>query len=69
MYKWTSSNGGETFVDINKIYNLSTLIDGSSTICDLRMLATLNSSKWNLGYTTANFANIWTACARDYGNR
>ena len=69
-YYWSyyTTNTGQTWNDVNWVYNLSSLLP-SGVICDMRMLSTLYSSKLDLGYTTANFAGIWKACARDFGDR
>ena len=58
------------FQDAHFYYNITTPIDGSSVICDLRMLETLRTNR-NTGNTATavSMSNYYTQCATQYGDR
>jgi hypothetical protein len=59
------------FVDVHYYYNLDTPIDGTSIICDLRMLNTLatNRNSGNTGPFSLAMPNYYTQCAQQFGDR
>ena len=70
----TSSHNYQTtyrFIDLHYYYSLDTAIDGTTTICDLRMLETLRTNRniGNTAYNVLGMANYYTQCATQYGDR
>ena len=62
------------FKDTNFFYGLSTTFTNAGIICDMRMLSSLATTKFNLPYTgaavgTALLAPLWTKTATTYGDR
>ena len=62
------------FKDTNYFYNLGTTFTNAGIICDMRMLSSLNQTRFNLPYAasavgTSQLAPIWTKTATNYGDR
>lgn len=62
------------FADNNYFYDLATTFSNPNIICDMRMLASLCTSKFNLTYAgaangTTLLSPIWTVTATNYGDR
>jgi hypothetical protein len=73
LFLATSHNYQTTyrFSDTHFYYNIDTAVDGTSVICDLRMLETLrtNRNSGNTAYNILGMPNYYTQCATQYGDR
>jgi len=59
------------FKDTNFFYDL-TALEAAGVICDMSMLSSLRSTRFNMGYTgtiNTNFPVLWTKTATIYGDR
>jgi hypothetical protein len=62
------------FINCNYFYSLSSTFSNPNIICDMRMLSSLQQSRFNMIYAgaannTSALAPLWTVTAANYGDR